>query len=323
MANTAIGNERLKKIKGLAQFLSANGEDTARVEATRAKIIEGRMTLAAENRAKRTPKKVEKIVAKVEPVKGKKPLDISAFKSQPDKLKSLKAKPVEKIKDFNEFKKAAFDAYGKANYEWGHDEMVPLHHLREELEGKVSPEQFNDYMKSMKRSGEFIVNEIPASGKAFDFAQKDATPEARAGWIYNKETNSYITEVGNAKEAKKWQAQPRDYSKEGDRKTKDGKPIVDKKTFDDTINKAYDKLKPNDDNLVPIHELRKELGDRVTRSQFNDWLLEKHRNGTLHLHSGGSMSAAKDQLANSIYSDRLNTYYFYAERFNEEPKKKA
>lgn len=59
MANTAIGNERLVKIKAMSKFLAANGEDAAKIEATRAKIVEGRMALAAENRAKREPKKIE------------------------------------------------------------------------------------------------------------------------------------------------------------------------------------------------------------------------------------------------------------------------
>jgi hypothetical protein len=60
MGTSAIGNERLGKIKAMSKFLAANGEDTEKTEATRAKIVEGRMALAVENRAKREPKKIEK-----------------------------------------------------------------------------------------------------------------------------------------------------------------------------------------------------------------------------------------------------------------------
>ena len=72
----------------------------------------------------------------------------------------------------------------------------------------------------------------------------------------------------------------------------------------------------NYDKLVPVYAIRRDIGDRVTRTQFNDWMLEMHRTDILRLHSGGSMKADKDQLDDSIYSDLLNTYYFYSEVFS-------
>ena len=91
-----IGRERLNKIKKLSSDLAdavmfdfepdpANQKKLADLEKSQAKIVEKRMALAVENRAKREPKKVtkvepvvspekvEKVVAKVEPVKTPKP----------------------------------------------------------------------------------------------------------------------------------------------------------------------------------------------------------------------------------------------------------
>ncbi len=72
----------------------------------------------------------------------------------------------------------------------------------------------------------------------------------------------------------------------------------------------------NKSKLVPVYEIRRDIADRVTRTQFNDWMLEMHRTDVLHLHSGGSFDATEDELQDCIYSDLLKTYYFNAERFN-------
>ncbi|MFN9469062.1 MAG: hypothetical protein ACK6BS_18445, partial [Pseudanabaena sp.] len=51
----------------------------------------------------------------------------------------------------------------------------------------------------------------------------------------------------------------------------------------------------NRSKLVPIYEIRRDIGDRVTRTQFNDWMLEMHRTDVLHLHGGGSLKATEEQ----------------------------
>ena len=73
----------------------------------------------------------------------------------------------------------------------------------------------------------------------------------------------------------------------------------------------------NVSKLVPIYQIRRDIGDRVTRTQFNDWMLEMHRTDVLHLHGGGgALQITEDQTRDSIYSELLKTYYFNAELFN-------
>jgi hypothetical protein len=63
----------------------------------------------------------------------------------------------------------------------------------------------------------------------------------------------------------------------------------------DQLNRDY-----NLDNLVPIYRIRREIGDRVERSQFNDWLLEMQTNDILQLQGGGVEDDAPDKLEDSI-----------------------
>jgi len=72
----------------------------------------------------------------------------------------------------------------------------------------------------------------------------------------------------------------------------------------------------NVSKLVPIYQIRRDIGDRVTRTQFNDWMLEMHRTDILRLHGGGASQTTEDQTRDSIYSELLKTYYFNAELFN-------
>lgn len=63
----------------------------------------------------------------------------------------------------------------------------------------------------------------------------------------------------------------------------------------DQLNRDY-----NFDNLVPIYRIRRAIGERVTRSQFSDWLLELQSNNILQLQGGGVEDDAPDKLEDSI-----------------------
>ena len=117
-----IGRERLNKIKKLSSDLAdavmfdfepdpANQKKLADLEKSQAKIVEKRMALAAENRAKREPKKVtkvepvvspEKVEKAVKPVATPKPKEGIAEKAEQEKL------PQGKRTDFAESWKGAW-----------------------------------------------------------------------------------------------------------------------------------------------------------------------------------------------------------------------
>ena len=63
----------------------------------------------------------------------------------------------------------------------------------------------------------------------------------------------------------------------------------------DQLNRDY-----NFDNLVPIYRIRREIGERVTRSQFSDWLLELQSNDVFLLQDGTIEDGAPDKLRDSV-----------------------
>lgn len=76
----------------------------------------------------------------------------------------------------------------------------------------------------------------------------------------------------------------------------------------DRLNRDY-----NLDDLVPIYRIRREIGDRVSRSQFNEWLLEMQANDIVQLQGGSVEDSAPDKLEDSI-TTKLGGLRCYAKR---------
>ncbi len=78
---------------------------------------------------------------------------------------------------------------------------------------------------------------------------------------------------------------------------------------------VYDKLnyEYNFNNLVPIYRIRRGIGDRVSRTEFNDWLLETQANDILQLQGGSVEDSAPDKIEDSVATD-LDGLRCYATR---------
>lgn len=66
----------------------------------------------------------------------------------------------------------------------------------------------------------------------------------------------------------------------------------------DQLNKDY-----NYDNLVPIYRIRRTIGDQVSRSQFNEWILEMQANDVFQLIGGSVEDSAPDKIEDSISTE--------------------
>jgi hypothetical protein len=53
-------------------------------------------------------------------------------------------------------------------------------------------------------------------------------------------------------------------------------------------------------DLVPIYRIRRHLGDRISRPQFTEWLLEMQANDLVQLTGEQVPSVTRDQLEDSI-----------------------
>lgn len=84
-------------------------------------------------------------------------------------------------------------------------------------------------------------------------------------------------------------------------KTKE-KVIASYDKFKQVALDVYDKLNRdyNLDDLVPIYRIRREIGDQVSRSQFNEWLLEMQANDIFQLLEGSVEDSAPDKIEDSI-----------------------
>jgi hypothetical protein len=87
---------------------------------------------------------------------------------------------------------------------------------------------------------------------------------------------------------------------------------------------SYDEFKPkvlaifekldkgyNYSGLVPIWHIRRELGDRVDRVEFSDWMMEMQTENELYLQTGEARQATEDQKRDSI-SNEIRGLLFFA-----------
>lgn len=59
----------------------------------------------------------------------------------------------------------------------------------------------------------------------------------------------------------------------------------------------------NLDDLVPIYRIRREIGNQVTRTQFNEWLLEMQADDILQLQGGSVEDSAPDKIEDSLTTE--------------------
>lgn len=94
-----------------------------------------------------------------------------------------------------------------------------------------------------------------------------------------------------------------------------GATIHSYEEFEDWVLATYDSLNRNYNlgDLVPIYRLRRELGDRVDREQFNEWLLEVQAQDKLQLLAGNSAGVTPDQREDALTLSS-GDFRFYARR---------
>ncbi len=91
--------------------------------------------------------------------------------------------------------------------------------------------------------------------------------------------------------------------------------IVSAEAFSKVVLKTYDRLNQdyNLNDLVPIYRLRREIGDQVSRSEFNEWLLDVQANDLVQLTGGEMPNITQDQREDSL-SIPGGGMRFYAKR---------
>ena len=83
--------------------------------------------------------------------------------------------------------------------------------------------------------------------------------------------------------------------------------VVALETFD-RLNRDF-----NMDNLVPIYRIRREIGERVERSEFDEWLLEMQASDVLQL-IGGEMPELTPEISQESVKTALGAIRYYAKK---------
>ncbi len=85
--------------------------------------------------------------------------------------------------------------------------------------------------------------------------------------------------------------------------------------FKQVVLEVYDRLNRdyNLDDLVPIYRIRREIGDRISHSQFDNWLLELQANDILQLQGGSLPDSDASKIEDSITTE-LSGLRCYAKR---------
>ncbi|MBW4496986.1 MAG: hypothetical protein KME26_28775 [Oscillatoria princeps RMCB-10] len=101
----------------------------------------------------------------------------------------------------------------------------------------------------------------------------------------------------------------------------EGKPVVPAiasyEEFEPVALEVYDQLNRdyNLDDLVPIYRIRREIGERVSREKFKEWLLEMQANDIFQLMAGEIPDMTPDKHNDSINIPGGGLRY-YAKRLN-------
>ena len=153
-----------------------------------------------------------------------------------------------------------------------------------------------------------------ADGKGFTLtdAGKTLLTEALTGDEFLFDGKIMGTKLGNA--LLKWyRSQPTDVSVVKDKVN----AIESYEAFKVVALEVYDRLNRdyNLDNLVPIYRIRRTIGDRVSRSEFGEWLFEMQVNDHFELLEGTVEDSAPDKLEDSVTTN-LGKLRCYAKRLD-------
>jgi hypothetical protein len=271
--------DRLKKLEGIGKDYAKTAKTTVEKPQTKPKAESKKPT-----GQKLATKKTAEPEAKIEPKPEVKPKAKSSPKSKANPFYSD-----EPIKDYDTFKKEIPKELARVNFEYNMDGLIPIPKMREELKGRVKAEDFDKWMLQSQADNDNI----------------------RLGEGQVQMPGGIKTELGNHRDNIQF------FDKEAMKKARTEtkrKPsqITDPKEFEDVAMKSLNDLDKDGkyDNLIPIHELRKTLGDKVSRGDFNNLLMEMQTNDKVQLIGGQMTDATPKKIEDSVTSE-MGAMRFY------------
>ena len=195
----------------------------------------------------------------------------------------------EPIKDYDTFKKEIPKELARINFENNYDGIIPINKVREELKGRVSDKDFDKWMMDAQGDNESI--QLQGDSKKIPGGIKTSYGEDKV-WA------RFTDEEANKKARSEIKRKPGQ--------------MTDIKEFSNLANDIHDKLdkEKNYDGLVPIYQIRRAMGDKVSRGDFNNLIVKMHENDEFQLMEGSVEDSAPDKIQDSVSTELagLRTY---------------
>lgn len=296
--------DRLKKLEGIGKDYAKTAKTTVEKPQTKPKAESKKPT-----GQKLATKKTAEPEAKIEPKPEVKPKAKSSPKSKANPFYSD-----EPIKDYDTFKKEIIKEAARLNFERNNDGLVGIARLRYEMKDRVDRKDFDKWL--VDANADDIGIELKG-GEVIGGSKEEA--DASGAPFYNEDG------VSNFFGRKQFFIEIKDQKAiETARKEVKRKPgqIIDPKEFKKEIDSAYEKLNKEKgyNDLVPIHELRRSLGDKVSRGDFNNLMLKAQETDDFALLGGEVLNVTGDQVEDSILP-AVGKLRFFAKKNNKSKTK--
>jgi hypothetical protein len=262
--------DRLKKLEGIGKDYAKTAKTTVEKPQTKPKTESKKPT-----GQKLATKKTAEPEAKIEPKPEVKPKAKSSPKSKANPFYSD-----EPIKDYDTFKKEIPKELARINMEYNYDGLLPIERVRKELKGRISDQDFDKWMMDSQLDND----DIQMMGGDPNKSYKDGIKTSFGEKNFIRFTDEKAIEKA-----------------EKETKRKPGQ-IVDIEEFSKLADTVYDKLNKenNYDNLVPIYQIRRAMGDKVSRGDFNKLMIKVQENDKYQLMEGSVEDSAADKIEDSV-----------------------
>lgn len=201
----------------------------------------------------------------------------------------------EPIKDYDTFKKEIPKELARINFENNYNKLIPVSKVKEELKGRISNDDFDNYIKQIHSESDDIGLET-GSGEP----GKDAIK----------------TSVGKAKDFISFSNESAMKTARKEIKRKPGQ-ITELKDFEKEIDNTFGELGKKYNDLVPIHAIRDHLGDKVSKGDFNNLMVDIMENDRYLLKAGEMSGLTPDKREKSITLPS-GGFRFYLAKVNDD-----
>lgn len=233
-----------------------------------------------------------KLKGEVKAAKGQKPYvkpkpepEVKPKKERKPRAKKESTEPKPKpIKSYGDFKESFLQEQSGIDKDSNLSNIVPIHRVLDAMKDRVSEKQFGEWMYELQANGDIQLMKGDGKDKPFT--------------LPNGMERSLVKRISEP-------SQPRPKKKSTSQNA-----FKTKEKFESEFDKMFNEMEKEHQGRVPIHLIRKKMGDRASRDEFNDWLLGMQADDKVQLEKLDIDFATPEMIEGSIprYSGTVSYY---------------